>query len=111
MEKELFDHLHKLLDQEDYVSVRQLIEQCLIDVKDIEPNKRLYKEAELYGFLCDLGVESGNETDLTRSIAFMESSESALEPLLLKSSYYYSLANAKSSLAKIRMRKMPGVRL
>lgn len=110
MEKELFDHLHKLLDQEDHVTARQLIEQGLIDVQGIEPDKRLYNEAELYGFLCDLGAESGNEVHLMRSIAFMEANESALEPLLLKSSYYYNLANAKSSLAKIRMRKMPGVR-
>ncbi len=110
MEKELFQHLHKLLDEEDHVAARQLIEQGLVDVQDIEPNKRLYKEAELYGFLCDLGTESRNEDDLVRSIVFMEANESALEPLLRKSSYYYNLANAKSSLAGIRMRNRPGVR-
>ena len=76
----------------------------------MEPSRRLYKEAELYGFLCDVGDESGNEDDLIRSVAFMEANESALEPLLRRSSYYYNLANAKSSLAKIRMRNKPGIR-
>lgn len=110
MELEQIEHLHALLDQEDHATARQLIEQGLVHIQGIEPTKRLYKEAELYGFLCDLGTESGNEGDLVRSIAFMEVNGPALEPLVARSSYYYNLANAKSSLAKIRMRNRPGVR-
>ncbi len=105
MSEDLFTRLHELLNVEDHASARALINQALTDVEGIEPGRRLMSEVELYGFLCDVGSESGNQADLERCIAYMQANEAAICAVIHRSSYYYNLANAQSSLAKIQLRR------
>jgi hypothetical protein len=98
---DLFKYLYSLLDQEQFDEARKIIEQTLQDISSLEAEKKIFVEAQLYGFLIDIGCESGNEDDLKSAISFFETNETALEKVVTKSSYYYNLANAKHGLGKI----------
>jgi len=110
MNKASYEELHSLLNAENHDEARARINQNLQEVEGLEPGERFAAQAELYGFLCDVGSESHNEADLERSIAFMEANAANHLLLIQKSSFHYNLANAKSSLAKIQLAKVRGVR-
>lgn len=110
MNQTLYKELNDLLNAERHDEARERINRALQEVEGSEPGERLLYQAELHGFLCDVGSESQNEGDLEQSIGFMETNAADLLLLIEKSSYHYNLANAKSSLAKIQLSKVRGVR-
>lgn len=107
--EELFKYLYHLLDQEQFDEARQLIQQTLQDTSSLDTKKKIFFEAQLYGFLIDIGCESDSENDLNSAISFLETNEALLQTVMTKSSYYYNLANAKHGLGKIFYSQNRGV--
>ncbi len=69
----------------------------------------LYTQANLYGFLIDIGCDSKNENDLRQAIAFYEKNGEELQSIITKPSYFYNLANAYSGLSQIYFLSNRGV--
>lgn len=107
--EDLFKYLYHLLDQEQFDEARKIIGQTLQDISSLELEKKIFIEAQLHGFLIDIGCESGSENDLNSAISFLEANEALLQTVMTKSSYYYNLANAKHALGKIFYSQNRGV--
>lgn len=101
MEKQLFDKLHGLLDEAKFDEARKLVDEAFKTTSLGGDGESLFFQAELFGFLIDIGCENQNEKDLLDAITFFETNEEQLLSCLKKSSYYYNLANAKHGLGRI----------
>lgn len=101
MEKQLHQRLAQLLDTEKFDEARKVIDDTMKTSTFDSDQAALLYEAELFGFLIDIGSESLNENDLLRAIQFFETNEQQLKNYCPQSTYYYNLANAKHGLGKI----------
>ncbi len=64
MEKQLFNKLHQLLNNEKFDDAIKLIDKTFKSVSFRTAAESLFLKLELYGFLIDIGCESQNENVL-----------------------------------------------
>jgi hypothetical protein len=106
---DLKDLLHFLLDTEQFDKARQIVKDSLVEISKSTSENKIFQQIELYGFLVDIGCDTGTENDISTAIKFFEDNENELEAIITKSSYYYNLANAKHGLSKIFYSNNKGV--
>jgi hypothetical protein len=103
------NHINQLLDIGEYEKAHIIVRNRLAAIKSKQDRKYLLERTTLYCDLMNIGTESGNRILLEEGLSFLIEKEKILQGILSKSSYFYNVASAKSSLSKIFHRENPGV--
>ncbi len=99
--KDLVPYLYSLLDSGDYEMAKKKVEAALKEVEELPEGQKMFPKIELYGFMIDIGCETGNVPDVEEAIRFFTENEQEIKELISPASYYYNLGNAKHGICKI----------
>lgn len=107
--KNISEEINHLLDRREFVASRQVVQDELKRLNEVNRPDKLFLLATLYGHLIDIGHESYNEADIEEGINFFTLNKDLLLSQVTKASYYYNLAYAEDGLARIFYYKNRGI--